>query len=321
MTDSLFNKFTALLTAPISLINNPDTRIYYLYLLSSLMIAISFYFAINTKNTKASIQELVRYFFPKKIWLHPSSKMDYFIFMFNGILSLVLITPYIISSAAIFTFTFKSLKYIFGNPEMFEISSSSILILYTVSLWLFGDFTRFLAHYLMHKIPSLWEFHKVHHSAEVLTPLTQYRSHPIEVFIFNLRAVFSVGLITGIFTYFFSYDLTILEIIGVNIFRFIFLALGANLRHSHIPLRYGKFLEHIFISPAQHQIHHSNDPKHFDTNMGSHLAIWDWFFGTLQTAKSGMKLIFGLDQETNQDHRNLWKIYLLPFTKIFNSNK
>ena len=34
-------------------------------------------------------------------------------------------------------------------------------------------------HWLSHKVPLLWEFHKVHHNAEVLTPLTNFRLHPV----------------------------------------------------------------------------------------------------------------------------------------------
>lgn len=43
----------------------------------------------------------------------------------------------------------------------------------------------------------------------------------------------------------------------------------------------GKFWSHIFISPAQHQIHHSLAHKHWDENYGEVFAIWDWAFGTL----------------------------------------
>ena len=38
----------------------------------------------------------------------------------------------------------------------------------------------FVAHYLQHRVPVFWEFHKVHHSAQVLTPITLYRMHPID---------------------------------------------------------------------------------------------------------------------------------------------
>ena len=32
---------------------------------------------------------------------------------------------------------------------------------------------------------------------------------------------------------------------------------------------------------AHHQLHHSDDPAHHDSNYGSCLAVWDWIFGTL----------------------------------------
>jgi hypothetical protein len=33
--------------------------------------------------------------------------------------------------------------------------------------------------------------------------------------------------------------------------------------------------------PAHHHVHHSANPKHFNKNFGSCLALWDWMFGTL----------------------------------------
>ncbi|MGZ3305953.1 MAG: sterol desaturase family protein, partial [Asticcacaulis sp.] len=42
----------------------------------------------------------------------------------------------------------------------------------TVALFLAYDFAYWLDHYIKHKVPFLWEFHRVHHTAEVLSPLT-----------------------------------------------------------------------------------------------------------------------------------------------------
>nr|WP_216092588.1 sterol desaturase family protein [Candidatus Marithrix sp. Canyon 246] len=49
------------------------------------------------------------------------------------------------------------------------------MVLFTLSLFIFSDLTRYLLHRLLHSIPILWEFHKVHHSAKVLNPFTFYR--------------------------------------------------------------------------------------------------------------------------------------------------
>ena len=67
---------------------------------------------------------------------------------------------------------------------------------------------------------------------------------------------------------------------------------GATLHHSHIWLTYGRMLEHVFISPAQHQVHHSTDPQHYDRNFGTMLALWDWLFGTLYVIKGKEKITF-----------------------------
>jgi sterol desaturase/sphingolipid hydroxylase (fatty acid hydroxylase superfamily) len=71
---------------------------------------------------------------------------------------------------------------------------------------------------------------------------------------------------------------------------------AANLRHSHVRLSFGP-LEGLFISPTQHQIHHSID--HEDVNFGSCLAIWDRWFSTLVCSREisvGKKLTFGLKE-------------------------
>ena len=93
----------------------------------------------------------------------------------------------------------------------------------------------------MHKLPFLWEFHKIHHSATSLNPLTQYRIHPFELIINNIRSILIFGLVTGLFDYLSAHQIDKLVFLGVNVFHFIFLLLGANLRHSHVKLKYPKF--------------------------------------------------------------------------------
>ena len=141
-----------------------------------------------------------------------------------------------------------------------------------------GDFTRYWLHRFLHTIPFLWEFHKVHHSAKVLTPITFYRVHFVENFLFGLRYSLSVGFVTGIFIYFFGAKINIYMIFGVNALVFISSIFGSNLRHSHVPFSYFSFIEKWFLSPKQHQIHH--DKKHFNKNYGGYIAIWDRVFGT-----------------------------------------
>jgi len=177
------------------------------------------------------------------------------------------------------------------------------------------DLSRFLLHYLLHKIPFLWEFHKVHHSAKVLTPMTIYRSHPVESLLYATRMAGTQGIAVGISYYLFGATLEMQAILGANAFVFVFNLMGSNLRHSHVWLSWGNALELIFISPAQHQIHHSTQRKHFDANFGSALAIWDKLFGCHIFASSVTEpstINFGISKH-NTEHTSLAEIYFMPF--------
>jgi hypothetical protein len=67
------------------------------------------------------------------------------------------------------------------------------------------------------------------------------------------------------------------------------------------------------MSPAHHQIHHSSDPIHFNKNLGSCLAVWDWLFGTLYVpGKAREKLSFGVEPDRQEAH-TLRGEFFLPF--------
>lgn len=109
----------------------------------------------------------------------------------------------------------------------------------------------------------------------------------------TLRNSLSLGLITALYVYLFQSQLTMTTILGINFFGFTFNLLGANLRHSHVPISFGP-VERVFISPKQHQIHHSKQVEHFDKNLGVSLSVWDQMFGTYVSSQGVKKLRFGL---------------------------
>jgi creatinine amidohydrolase/Fe(II)-dependent formamide hydrolase-like protein len=102
-------------------------------------------------------------------------------------------------------------------------------------------------------------------------------------------------------------------IFGLNVILFLFYVFGYNLRHSEIWLNYPAWLSNILISPAQHQVHHSSDPKHFDTNMGLIFAFWDRLFGTLYIPKGYEKLSYGISRKQPNPFNTVAEIYYKPF--------
>jgi len=288
---------------------NTEKRIHILYLITSMILA---YYVYRKSRIKTSF---FKYLFPKKIWASKSAFVDYSLFCFNSLIKILFIGPYVIIGLYIAFYVNEYLLMIFGFPTN-SLSIMQTLVLYTIALTIIGDFFTYIVHYAMHKIPMLWEFHKIHHSATSLNPMTQYRIHPVELIINNIRSIFVFGLITGIFDYLSAHQVDKMLFLGVNVFHFVFLLLGSNLRHSHVKLKYPKILEYIFISPFQHQIHHSDNPIHFNKNMGSKLAIWDWLLGTLVLSKSVRRLKFGIGSKESNNYNSLFTNLWMPFRNI-----
>jgi sterol desaturase/sphingolipid hydroxylase (fatty acid hydroxylase superfamily) len=204
----------------------------------------------------------------------------------------------------------------FGYSSI-NLSKTETLIYYTIAFFVLNDLLSYIVHYLFHKIPLLWEFHKIHHSATVMSPITQYRLHPVELLVNNCKYIILFGLLSGCFEYFSAGVVSKYTFLEVNVLSFLFLFFGSNLRHSHVRLTYLNFIEFIFISPFQHQIHHSDNPKHFNKNMGSKLALWDWLFGTLKRSRSVGKIRFGLGGVENYYYDSFLKNLLQPFKNIY----
>lgn len=289
---------------------NPSKRIFWVYIVSSIILSI-LYFVITKKDYRLIVS--------KKLWLHPSAKLDYYYFFISYFINVFLLIPYIISAKIVALYVNKLLYLQFDFFQTKYFSYEAIIFMYTICLFVASDFTRYWLHRFLHTIPFLWEFHKVHHSAKVLTPITFYRTHPVENLLFGLRYSLTVGFVTGVFIYFFGAMIDIYAILGVNILVFVFSLFGSNLRHSHIAFSYPKILEKIFISPKQHQIHHSR--KYFDKNYGGYLAIWDKLFGTLKFSTEVKVLKFGLKKEQMSDYNSILALLFKPFKNLLVGGK
>ena len=254
--------------------------------------------------------------FSKEVLLHPSAKLDYVYFIVVSLVKVMMIVPLLIGVNDVALWLVVMMQEYLGYVERIRLSREWLLAAYTLTLFVVSDFTRYWLHRFMHTVPLFWRFHRVHHSAEVLNPLTFYRVHPIENLLFGLRYALTTGFVTALFVYFFGAGIGLVEVLGVNVLVFVFMLIGSNLRHSHIPLSYGKMLEKWFISPAQHQLHHSRAFTH--RNFGSYLAVWDRWFGTLTLSKGKSKqaLDFGLPTtEKDKTTHSLIGAFLNPFYK------
>jgi sterol desaturase/sphingolipid hydroxylase (fatty acid hydroxylase superfamily) len=193
--------------------------------------------------------------------------------------------------------------------------STRVLCVLVVLLAL--DFGFYVYHYLMHRVPAFWEFHKVHHSARVLSPFTGGRVHFVDGLLHLFVTAICLGVATGILRHLFAHDDVSANIaLGFLIYNYLF-AYVFLLHHSHIWWSWGRF-EHAFTSPAMHAIHHSLNPIHFDKNLGQLLSIWDALFGTrYRTTKQAEVTAVGIADAFEWPRASSFALFLAPFPRAW----
>ena len=288
---------------------NPEKRIFLGYVAGAIVLATLFYVLTAPGRWRQALSDA----FGRKVWWSSSSKADYKVLLINQAI-LMGVLPRLLSKLAVATVIFEGLHIWMNGRTLIwpDAPPWAIGALFTLTLFVLDDLAKYLTHRLLHRWPMLWCFHKVHHSAETLTPLTVYRTHPIEGVIFALRGILVQGSVVAIFIFFFGNRAELVTILGANAILFVFNVAGSNLRHSHVWISYGRWIERILISPAQHQIHHSIAPEHYDKNFGAVLAIWDWIGGSLCLAGRQKPVAFGVTKEDMPVPHGLKSLYIVP---------
>ncbi|WP_162938101.1 sterol desaturase family protein [Kiloniella sp. EL199] len=205
-------------------------------------------------------------------------------------------------------------------PET-DLAHTLFVTLYMLLLIAFVDFVSFGIHYLQHKVPFLWEFHKVHHSLEVMHPISNYREHPVDNLFYMTGTGTAYGLFLGVVYLLFGYLPTMPQILGVPLVAFAFNMLGYNLRHSHIWLRWPGNWAKAFASPAHHHIHHSCHPDHIDKNFAFIFPVWDVLFKTYHLPETNKDVHFGISKTYVSEYKSILALYFLPFIKVTNLHK
>jgi sterol desaturase/sphingolipid hydroxylase (fatty acid hydroxylase superfamily) len=263
-----------------------------------------------------SLPGFFRWLAPSEIYLHPSHMVDIKLLVLGQALTVLGMFNTVVIRTAAIVLTMTAIGGATGLTMHDHEWSWAQILFATLLFALVTDFCTYWVHRIHHEYPVLWPFHSVHHSAEVMTPVTVYRKHPIYDLISDGVTAVVTGVAAGIVLLMFSRNVNILSIGGANVIFVAFNVIGANFRHSHLWISYGKALEHVFISPAQHQIHHSRAVIHHDKNYGEVFAIWDWMFGTLYVPEGREEIEFGLADRDGvpipQAHGSLRAALLVP---------
>lgn len=260
-------------------------------------------FLVVRKRRFVRPRALIRALLPRRILFGPSARADWGFFVLNSLMAGVLFGWAILSAGAVSGFVAGGLAGLSGRSGLIAAPAVLAVGATTVLLFLAYEFGYWLQHWMCHRIPALWAFHKVHHTAETLSPVTTFRVHPVDTVFFANVLALTMGTTGGVMAWLFGRPVQGLMLGGTNIILVGFLFLLIHLQHSHIWIAFRGVWGRLIISPAHHQIHHSSDPADFDSNFGSCLAIWDWMFGTLRIPEARRRgLKFGAVQSGGRPH-------------------
>ncbi len=286
-------------------------------LLVTLIIAIciwAFRGGLGSKDASGRMRRagLIKFLFPRDIYTHLSARVDVTLYIFERCLRPIWVATFLVLIAPATEKTVMAglLKTIGSGPGL---SSSFVwMLFYSFITLLIYDFIFFVIHYAEHRIPTLWALHKVHHSAEVLTPLTRYREHFLEGPIYAIGAAIAYGLSGGFFGWLFITDITQATFLNVGFFSLLF-GFNGSFRHYHVAFHYPRWLSRWLQSPVMHHIHHSYLQKHWGTNLGVVTSIWDRLFGTIYIPEKDEYTPWGLGPETQDQYRTFSQNTLGPF--------
>jgi len=200
---------------------------------------------------------------------------------------------------------FNDFLSLFGieNIVAIEISSwpkwTQLLMMFIIA-----DFIQWNTHRLLHRVPMLWEFHKVHHSVKEMGFAAHLRFHWMETVIYKSIQYIPLAMIGFGLEDFFIIHMATLFIGHLN---------HANLGWDYGPLKY------LLNNPKMHIWHHAKTwPNRYGVNFGLSLSIWDYLFGTAYLPNSGCDIELGFESDEHFP-KGFFKQIVYPLKKRIES--
>jgi sterol desaturase/sphingolipid hydroxylase (fatty acid hydroxylase superfamily) len=270
-----------------------------------------------TTPRERSFRDFFDFLIPHEILLHRSAKADFWFWITRSVLLRYLMLP----AGAVFVggmgyLTHKLVGGAFGiEAPLLGPAGPVTIVIFTITMLLAYDISYYLYHYAQHRIPFLWELHKVHHSAEVMVGITKDRVHPLDDLMNRAWDGVIPGICFGLWSLI-ALDPVEVTVFGVNVYVMRNILMMDFVRHTHLPISFGP-LNSVILCPHWHQLHHSDNPKHFDKNFGLLFSFWDRLFGTQAVPEKGERFSFGIGAREGPEYQSLFGLYILPLKRMW----
>lgn len=210
---------------------------------------------------------------------------------------------YLISSLLVQIFTYLSLwpsQFILGQTNWENIRSAianQAFIFQLLEIMFLTDLVQYWVHRSFHKIPALWNFHAVHHSAKSMDWMAGARMHFIEIVVLRAFTVLPMQLL--------GFETAPIQTYILIVYIY------STLIHANISWS-PTWLTNILVTPRFHHWHHGIEREAIDVNFSIHFPILDRLFGTFHMPSNRWPKGYGIKQEMPIGY---WRQFLFPFMK------
>ncbi|MCA0432838.1 MAG: sterol desaturase family protein [Proteobacteria bacterium] len=215
---------------------------------------------------------------------------DLFYYFISSMLVQVLtFTTLAPSTALVATGSFNDLRqWVGGLPFVIQI----------IAIMALTDFVQYWVHRAFHRVPFLWKFHAVHHSAKSMDWIAGARMHFLEIIV--LRAATATPAFVLGFTE--SALQTYLLIVYVY----------STFVHANLNWNLGIF-ERFLVTPRFHHWHHGLEKEAIDVNFAIHFPLYDRLFGTYHMPEDRWPKGYGIGGHPVPT--GYWQQFLYPFRR------
>ena len=168
-----------------------------------------------------------------------------------------------------------------------------------IAIMFLTDLVQYWVHRLFHRIPALWRFHAVHHSAQAMDWIAGARMHFFEILALRSTTVIPM-IVLG-----FSQGAVNAYILVVYLY--------ATFVHSNLGWKFG-FLEKLLVTPRFHHWHHGIEKEAIDVNFAVHFPLFDKLFGTHHMPENG-RWPSGYGIGGHPVPKGYWQQFLHPFQR------
>ncbi len=194
----------------------------------------------------------------------------------------------------------KNQQWHFGLNYLYDLRTWIEAVIAFVLL----DYSNYIWHILLHKLPFMWRFHLVHHTDLDLDITTAFRFHFGEMIgsvFFRGAAIILIGASPAI----------------VLIYEIVFEA-ASQFHHSNIKLPFWleKTLNTLIVTPRMHGIHHSMIKKETDSNYSIIFSFWDRIHKTVRLNIHHQEIVTGVAAYADEKELTIGNLLKLPFKAV-----